>query len=98
MSRHRALSCNKGTRHARREQHMNGAASLFPTSPLERVREGMTVIDAQNRPLGTVANVFAGYPDAVNTNEDELASGLVGLIIAPLESTGGTTSVGRGVP
>jgi sporulation protein YlmC with PRC-barrel domain len=82
----------------RDSNHMKSVASLFPTSPLERVREGMTVVDAQNRPLGTVANVFPGYPDAVTTNEDELQSGLVGLIIAPLESTGGTTSIGAAMP
>jgi hypothetical protein len=74
------------------------AASVLPVSPLERVRKGMVVIDAQHRPVGTVADVFPGYPDAVSTNEGDLASGLVGLIIAPLESTGGTTSVAIGQP
>jgi hypothetical protein len=72
--------------------------SLFPVSPLERVREGMVAVDAQNHRLGRVARVFPGYPNTVSTNDDELPSGLVGLIIAPLQNTGGTTSVGTGYP
>jgi hypothetical protein len=70
--------------------------SPFPVSPLERVREGMSVVDAQNQRLGRVARVFPGYPNAVSTNDDELPSGLVGMIIAPLENTGGTSTVGAG--
>ena len=72
--------------------------SLLPVSRLESVREGMSVVDAQNRRLGTVARVFPGYPNAVSTNEDELPSGLVGMIIVPLENTGGTSTVGTGYP
>src|SRR5579859_4710410 len=71
--------------------------SLFPVSPLERVREGMSVIDARNQRLGRVARVFPGYPNAVSTNDDELPSGLVGMIIAPLGNTG-ATSPGTGYP
>jgi hypothetical protein len=71
---------------------------LFPVSPLESVREGMTVVDAQNRRLGRVAHVFPGYPDAVSTNEGELAGGPIKLIIVPLQNTGGTSSVGVAIP
>ena len=53
----------------------------------------MTVVDAQDRVLGKVAGVFPGYPDAVSANENEPSTGLVGLIIAPMESTGGTSTV-----
>ena len=73
-------------------------AAVFPVSPLESVREGMTVVDAEGRELGKVARVFPGYPDAISTNEDELSSGLVGLIVVPLENTGGTTSSGAAIP
>jgi hypothetical protein len=72
--------------------------SVFPVSPLESVREGMTIVDAQNRPLGTVTHVFPGSPNAVTTNENDLASGQVGMIIAPLENTGGTSTVGVAFP
>jgi uncharacterized protein YrrD len=71
---------------------------LFPVSPLESVREGMSVVDAQNHRVGRVAAVFQGNPSAVSTNEDELPGGLVGMIIVPLENTGGTSSVGTGYP
>src|SRR5579864_2223834 len=77
---------------------MKATSSLFPVSPLEHVREGMSVVDAQNQGLGRVARVFPGYPNAVSTNDDELPSGLVGMIIAPLENTGGTSAVGTGYP
>jgi hypothetical protein len=70
---------------------------LFPVSPLERVREGMAVVDEHGRRLGRVASVFMGYPDAVApTTQDD--RGPVGLVIAPLENTGGTTSIGAVVP
>jgi len=72
--------------------------SVFPVSPLESVREGMSVVDAQNRRFGKVARVFAGNPNAVTTNEDELRSGLVGLIIAPVTNTSATSSAAVGYP
>jgi hypothetical protein len=73
--------------------------SLFPSSPLERVAEGMTVVDAQNRPLGKVARVWPGYPFAVTVEEEEkTAGGPIGLVVVPLENPGGSTSVGVGTP
>jgi hypothetical protein len=34
---------------------------IFPTSPLESVREGMTVIDELGRGLGAIVRVRLGY-------------------------------------
>jgi hypothetical protein len=73
------------------------ANPLFPVSPLESVREGMLVVDAQGRRLGTVARVRLGYPDAVTPSLDVGSFSKVGLVVSPLENTGGTTSVGAGV-
>jgi hypothetical protein len=74
------------------------ANPLFPVSPLESVREGMLVVDEHGRRLGTVARVRLGHPDAVTPGLDVASFSQVGLIVSPLENTGGTTSVGVGAP
>jgi hypothetical protein len=74
------------------------ANPLFPVSPLESVREGMLVVDEHGRRLGTVARVRLGHPDAVTPGLDVTSFSQVGLIVSPLENTGGTTSVGVGAP
>jgi hypothetical protein len=71
---------------------------LFPVSPLERVSEGMTVVDEEGNRLGRVGRIFLGYPDAVEPSIDVLTPDALGLIVAPLENPGGTTSVGAAVP
>src|SRR3979411_1130469 len=71
---------------------------LFPVSPLEGVREGMEVVDEHGQRLGTVGRLRLGYSEAVTP--DESGSGLrgVGLVVAPVENTGGTTAYGMATP
>lgn len=48
--------------------------TLFNTSPIEQVREGMTVVDAAGEKLGTVEYVQMGDPDAATTRGTEQTS------------------------
>jgi hypothetical protein len=73
----------------------------FPISPLEAVREGMAVVDEHGHPLGKVARVRLGYPEATEPARDDAPSPAdlrVGIILAPLENPGGTTSFGAATP
>jgi hypothetical protein len=69
----------------------------FPTSPLERVREGMLVVDEQGRRLGTVVRVRLGYPQAVSTDADPTAVSALRAVVAPV-GTGGSTAFGAATP
>jgi hypothetical protein len=71
---------------------------LFPVSPLERVREGMEVVDEHGQRLGTVGRVRLGYPEAVTPDDGSGVFKGVGLIVAPIENTGGTTAYGAATP
>ena len=66
----------------------------FPTPALERVREGMTVIDESGRRLGTVARVRMGDPQAVTTQSEQPPSGDPGVVVAPTAEAGGPTGLG----
>ena len=44
--------------------------SLFPSQPLEQIREGMTVVDASGARLGTVKRVHMGNPEAALRDDD----------------------------
>jgi hypothetical protein len=68
--------------------------STFPTPALERVREGMTVIDESGRRLGTVARVRMGDPQAVTTQSEQPPSGDPGVVVAPTAEAGGPTGLG----
>ncbi len=47
---------------------------IFASTPLERVREGMTVLEADGRPLGTVTRLQMGDPQAATTAGNEPAA------------------------
>ena len=47
--------------------------SVFHAPPIERVREGMTVLDASGRTLGTVEWVKLGDPGAITTQGEQIA-------------------------
>ena len=68
--------------------------SSFPTPALERVREGMTVLDESGRRLGTVARVRMGDPQAVTTRGEQPPSGDPGVVVAPTAEAGGPTGLG----
>ena len=60
-------------------------ATGFRTELIERVREGMTVVDAAGAKLGTVAYVKMGDPQAVTTQGNEPGEpGLLGAIPPPV--------------
>ena len=67
--------------------------SILPTTALERVREGMTVMDESGRRLGTVAGVRMGDPQAVTTRGEQSPSSDPGVVVAPTAETGGPTGV-----
>ena len=71
--------------------------SLFPTSPLERVREGMAVIDERGRRLGAVVQMRMGYPQAVTAPADPTDVSPARAVVAPV-GTGGTTAFGTATP
>jgi len=63
---------------------------IFALAPLERVREGMTVLDADGRPLGTVTRLQMGDPQAATTAGNEpTASGVPGVVVAPASGATG---------
>lgn len=67
--------------------------SILPTTALERVREGMTVMDESGRRLGTVARVRMGEPQAVTTQGEQSPSSDPGVVVAPTAETGGPTGL-----
>jgi hypothetical protein len=71
---------------------------IFPTPPLERVREGMTVIDETDRQLGTVRRIRMGDPQAVTTRGEDTHQGEPGVIAAPAGGTSGSAAFGAVVP
>jgi len=72
--------------------------SIFPTRPMDRVREGMTVVDAAGRRLGKVVRLRLGDPEAATTEGNEPTGDAAGVVFAPAASTGGTPAVGGAVP
>jgi uncharacterized protein (TIGR02271 family) len=57
---------------------------IFASTSLEHVREGMTVLDAEGRVLGTVTRLQMGDPQAATTASGEPStSGTPGTIMAP---------------
>ena len=70
---------------------------LFPISPLERVREGMLVVDGHGRRLGTVVEMRLGYPQAVYAGTDPADTWVVRAVVAPLGSSG-TSGFGIATP
>jgi hypothetical protein len=71
---------------------------LFPVSPLTNVREGMVVVDEHGQRIGTVRRVRDGDPHAATPGQGVTEASRVGLIVAPIENTGGTTSLGAATP
>jgi hypothetical protein len=71
---------------------------IYSPSSLERVREGMTVLDHSGRRLGTVARVRMGDPQAVTTRGEEPPVSDVGVVVAPAEQTGGSLGIGAVAP
>ena len=71
---------------------------VFPVPLLERVREGMTVIDDSGRQLGTVAHIRMGDPQAVTTEGEDTLSSDAAVVAAPAASPGGTSAFGAAVP
>jgi len=69
---------------------------LFPNSLLERVREGMAVVDARGTRLGTVVRMRLGYPQAVSADADQDDVRPLGVVVGPV--TGGTTGFGVATP
>ena len=72
--------------------------STLPTTALERVREGMPVLDESGRRLGTVARVRMGDPQAVTTRGEQSPASDPGVLVAPTAATGGTPGGGFGAP
>jgi uncharacterized protein (TIGR02271 family) len=67
---------------------------IFLSTPLEQVREGMSVIDADGRPLGTVTRLQLGDPQAVTTAGNEPStSAEPGVLLAPAAATQGGAGV-----
>jgi hypothetical protein len=71
---------------------------IYSPSSLERVRDGMIVMDHSGRRLGTVARVRMGDPQAVTTRGEEPPVSDVGVVVAPAEETGGSLGIGAAVP
>lgn len=72
----------------------------FPVQPIERVREGMTVLDAEENEIGTVAEVQMGDPDAAGpagatSGEVSVGDVDVGAAVPPV-AAGGITAAGTG--
>jgi hypothetical protein len=72
--------------------------ALFPVSPLESVREGMTVVDERGQRLGKVGYVQLGDPTAIEPDKPVPEGVHVAVVVAPLGSTGGTTGMGAAMP
>ena len=72
--------------------------STLPTTALERVREGMTVVDESGRRLGTVARVRMGDPQAVTTQGEQSPASDPGVVVAPTAEAGGPTGLGFVAP
>jgi hypothetical protein len=51
---------------------------IFSSTPLELVAEGMTVVDADGRRLGTVIRLHMGDPDAASIAGNEPAQAVLG--------------------
>jgi hypothetical protein len=71
---------------------------IYAPSSLERVREGMTVLDHAGRRLGTVARIRMGDPQAVTTRGEAPPVTDVGVVVAPAEQTGGSLGIGAVAP
>ena len=71
---------------------------LFPTSLLDSVGEGMTVIDEHGRRLGTVARVHLGEPEAAPADVDQEDVGLEEVVLTPLANPGGSGTTEPSVP
>ena len=71
---------------------------IFDTLPLERVREGMAVLDESGMRLGTVKRVQMGEPGAVTTAGESGGAGTGGVAVAPADSSGTSTALGGAIP
>jgi hypothetical protein len=71
---------------------------VFDTAPLERVREGMAVVDESGVRMGKVKHVRMGEPQAVTAAGGTQVGEGVSVAVAPANSPGGTTAFGGGVP
>lgn len=76
----------------------NNQDPVFPTQPIERVREGMTVLDAAGERLGTVAYLKMGDPEAATTQGNEARGTMAGAVLGGDEGEPGAPGVaGLGV-
>ena len=58
--------------------------AIFPTDPLERVREGMLVVDATgDRPIGRVVRIQAAVRKAASPPEGDAIEEMVDVVPAP---------------
>jgi hypothetical protein len=58
----------------------------------------MEVVDEHGQRLGTVGRLRLGYPEAVTPDESGSAFKGVGLVVVPVENTGGTRAYGVATP
>lgn len=72
--------------------------SIFPTRPMDRVREGMNVVDTAGRRLGTVHRLRLGDPEAATSEGNAATGDVAAVVFAPAASTGGTPAVGGAIP
>ena len=76
------------------ESIVNQKSPLFPTGPIERVREGMRVVDAAGEQVGTVEAVSMGDPEAATTaGKDPRSPGLVAAVVQAVSGEGGEPDV-----
>ena len=68
---------------------------IFSSTPLERVREGMIVVDAQGHRLGRVIRVRMGDPEAATVAGNEPTSVLGGSWATDLDGLGDIPDVFR---
>src|SRR5438067_11975581 len=61
---------------------------MFPSNPLESVRDGMTVVDAAGTRLGQVKRVHMGDPEAASVEGNEPTSVLGGSWVTDLDELG----------
>jgi hypothetical protein len=58
---------------------------VLPTSPLERIREGMPVADVSGRSLGRVARVQLPPPPVTHPPDSDILDDMANLVPAPPE-------------
>ncbi|GAC1325156.1 MAG: hypothetical protein NVSMB2_23610 [Chloroflexota bacterium] len=60
---------------------------MFPSEPLDRVREGMEVFDASGAHLGSVARVAAAVPRTTHPPDSDLLDSVATVVPSPPDMT-----------